>query len=252
LPQLKTHRVLSIARNVNTLEDFEAARAAGFTYFQGPGWQCPRPDHAAKNVLRSHVLELINLTKVQADVSDLEGVLLRDPLLSYQLLRLVNSAGSGLVQPVRSMAQALMVLGYQPLYRWLVTLLYTAGDHDERAEALLHTALTRARLMESLGGEQLGRAHRDGLYLTGMFSLLDVLLGKPMVEALAGLSLTRPLLEALLDRHGTYAPWLELALALENPAEAPVTEAANRLELSAENLNAAHIDALIWADQVAD
>ena len=68
------------------------------------------------------------------------------------------------------------ILGYNKLNKWLSLLLATASK-DPMAPALMHTALTRARLMEVLAQGLVDRQEYDNLFITGAFSVLDALLG---------------------------------------------------------------------------
>ena len=49
------------------------------------------------------------------------------PMLSYKLLRYINAPVNGFQQQIRSIAHALVIIGYKQLYRWLTLLLFTSG-----------------------------------------------------------------------------------------------------------------------------
>ena len=128
-----------------------------------------------------------------------------------QTAALHQRADNGFQQPIRSIAHALVIIGYKQLYRWL-TLLSTSGKADPRSKALLQNALVRARMTELLGQKKLSPAEREGLFIVGIFSLLDVLLNVPMEQALEQLQLPAPVMAALARREGIYAfscryPW---------------------------------------------
>jgi EAL and modified HD-GYP domain-containing signal transduction protein len=114
----------------------------------------------------------------------------------------------------------------------------------------MKNALVRARFTELLGGDRLKQGDRDGLFIVGVFSMLDALLNVPMNQAIANLKLPPEITQALLKREGVYAPYLELALASEE-GEARILETyAAACGIDAKEINAAHAQALRWAEEV--
>jgi EAL and modified HD-GYP domain-containing signal transduction protein len=240
-----------IANHVDADEIYDVCRKLGFKAFQGYSFARLQPGKAARlDSQRLRVMELLNMAINKAEIGDIEQVFKRDPALSYRLLRYINSAANGLLQPVRSLNHALMVLGYDQLYRWLTLLLFAAGEPDFRTRALMKNALVRARFTELLGGDRLKQGDRDGLFIVGVFSMLDALLNVPMNQAIANLKLPPEITQALLKREGVYAPYLELALASEE-GEARILETyAAACGIDAKEINAAHAQALRWAEEV--
>lgn len=249
---LKQSRARLVATQVDAEELFDVCRKLGFKAFQGYSFTRLKPSRGGRlDAQRLRIMELLNLTLNRAEVGELEAVFKRDPALSYRLLRYINSAANGLMQPVRSLGHALMVLGYDQLYRWLTLLLFASGEPDFRSLGLLRTALVRGRFAELLGQNRVPAEAQGGLFIVGMFSLLDALLNLPMDQALAGLKLPGEIVQALLRREGLYAPYLELVLASEEGEEHILETYAAVCGIDARELNAAHAQALLWADQVA-
>lgn len=240
-----------IAANVRSRDEFDACRKLPFDYYQGAFFTEPRirPD-ARIDQARAHVIEVLNLVRGKAELSAIERVLRRDPTLVYRLLRYINSPAVGLDREVRSIAHALVLLGYQPLYRWLTLLLFASGPDAPRKRALLTHALVRGRLMELVGKMTLPGSESDSLFVTGIFSVLDSLLGVPLRQALSAIRLAQPVTAALLDNTGIYAPYLQLAIACEGSAPERVQELAHECRTTPEAINAAHFDALLWAESL--
>jgi EAL and modified HD-GYP domain-containing signal transduction protein len=240
-----------LANNVQTDEDFEACRELGFEQFEGYYFAKMQPALPPRlNSDRLRVMELLNLVTRHADIAELDLVFKRDATLSYRLLRYVNSPGCGLPQKLRSISHALVLLGHDQLYRWLTLLLFTAGKVDARSRALLKNAMVRARLTEVLGNKKLSDQDREGLFIVGIFSLLDVLLNMPMPEALTHLNLPEPIVRALVEHDGIYAPFLMLAVACEELDEIGIEQLANACGLTVEEVNMAHVEAMVWAEDV--
>ena len=240
-----------IAKNVETEDAFEAYRAMSFKFFQGYYFTRLQPSVPHRmNSNRMRVMELLNKAMSHAEISELEASIKLDPGLSYKLLSYINSPANGLQQKIHSIAHALVLLGYDQLYRWLTLLLFTSGKTDPRTRTLLKNALVRARFTEILGNSHFKRAEQGGLFIVGIFSLLDALLNVPMEQALANLSLPEPVIEALLRRTGIYAPYLQLAIACEDFDQENIARHAAACSLSADDVNLAHVKALIWAEEI--
>jgi len=248
---LKQSNVRMIGRPIASWADFDACAALGLDAFVGKLHLTPRPGTDAKgmNPAQTIIMQLMQMVKQNADIAQLEAVLKRDATLSYKLLRFINSAGFGAGREVASLKQALALLGYSPLYRWLTLLLATASTSGY-SPVLLETAVVRGRLAELLGQGAVGKSEAENIFVAGMFSLLDRLLGIPMKEVLETIQLSDDVVAALLTRGGKYGPYLALAEACELNSNLVSTLAAS-LGLTPLDVNKAHLSALAWAQNVA-
>lgn len=241
---------IAIAVNVENAQDFQACLDAGMN--AAASWFFKQPTAAPAKALnpgQAQIVRVLNLVRRNADVKDIEGALKLDVALSYKLLRYINSAGFGLSCEIQSFRHAVTILGYEKLNKWLSLLLATASK-DPMAPALMHTALTRAYLMEQLARGLVDASEHDNLFITGAFSLLDALLGVDMEQALETMHLPEPISDALLGNGGLYAPFLDLVLACEGRDGGAIAEQAGMLGLSADRLNRAHLQALAFADSM--
>ncbi len=240
-----------LAKNVETDDDFEACYKMHFHCFEGNYFTRLRPSMPPRvDSDRIRILELLNMVKSQEEISRLEEVVKHDAMLSYRLLRYINAPVNGFPQKIRSIAHALVILGYKQLYRWLTLLLFTSGRADPRSRALLQNALVRARMMELLGQDKLPPTEREGLFIVGIFSLLDVLLNVPMERVTEQLQLPAPVMAALTRREGVYAPFLALSVACEEADQEAIIEYAAACGLDADEVNTAQVKALVWAEEV--
>jgi len=248
---LKQSGLTMVARPVSNWADFDACAALGLNAFVGKLHLTPRPGNTARglNPAQAIILQLMQMVKENADLAQIEAALKRDPTLSYKLLRFINSAGFGAGREVQSMRQALTLLGYAPLHRWLTLLLATASTTGY-SPVLLETAVVRGRLAELLARDTLGKSEAEQVFVAGMFSLLDRLLGMTMAEVLETIQLPEGVVEALLTRSGRYGPYLALAEACELNSDL-VAALAIALKLHPEEINQAHLQALAWAQQMA-
>ena len=211
-----------LARNADPVRAGEC-RKAGFTLFRG---ELPRTrEHDAgqgDGTSRKRLLALLGLLARDADSRELETLLKQDPALSFQLLKLVNSAAfAPNSNPIHNFGQAINLLGRRQLQRWLQLLLYARQQADSPANALLPLAALRAAQMEALCKLREGdRDEQDMAFLVGVFSLLDVLLAMPMPDIVSALNLDLDVVAALLDRTGELGEMLALVEMHEPQASA--------------------------------
>lgn len=239
-----------IAKNIESGRDFKFCHEAGFDCFQG--YYFARPEIVtAKAINPGHMnlVELLNLVGGNAEAKRIEAVFKRDPVLLMKLLAYINSAAMGLSRQVTSIPQALALIGYRQLYRWVALLLYTAGD-SLIPPALEMTVLTRSRLIELLGQPKLPRQEQDNLFIVGMLSMLGVILAMPLEKILEKLHIPDAISQALLERSGIYGPFLALAEACESCDMARMSIFAEELGMPPEEVNDAHLAAISWAESL--
>ncbi len=239
-----------VAEKIETLEQFDAALFVGAKLFQGYWFARPvlvkgqtiRPAQAA-------IIHLINLVRKQASTTEIEEVFKHDPTLSFNLLRFINSAGFGLSCEITSFRHAVMLLGLKKLFRWAALLMTTSGSAGV-SPAVGQAAVVRGRLMELLAEQLLSPEECDNAFVVGIFSLLDTMLGMPLGDALESISLPQSVTDALLRGKGVLAPFLQLTLACENADDSLFAETATELQLTGDQVNWAHLQALAWADNI--
>jgi c-di-GMP-related signal transduction protein len=239
-----------IAEKVETAEQHKTLLGFGVKLFQGYWFAKPAMVKAqAIRPSQATIIQLINLVRRQATTSEIEDLLKKDPTLSFNLLRFINSSGFGLSCEITSFRHAVMILGLKKLFRW-AALLMTTSRSGGAPPAVGQTAVVRGRLMELLAAELLAPEECDNAFIVGVFSLLDTMLGVPLDKAIESLALPQPVVDALLHRTGVFAPFLELAEACETGNDEVFARVANALQLSNRQVNWAHLQALAWAEAV--
>lgn len=202
---LRTRGIPLIAEKVETRQRFEHCVRLGFSGFQGHFLRRPET-FEARRVPASRLSALRILAELQnpeLDIVDLELLIARDLGISYRLLRCINSGFYSLPRTVRTLHQALVVFGLDNLRR-LCTPVALAG-FDDRPVQLLADSMVRARMCEPLA-RTAGVREAGPYFVTGMFSLLDVLLGRPLPEALDLLPLAPPIRRARASIKGQSGP----------------------------------------------
>jgi EAL and modified HD-GYP domain-containing signal transduction protein len=233
---------------VNTTDRLQQCALAGFGWFSGAYPIQPQAGvDADDGTTRKRLLSLLGLVAADAGTCELETLLKQDPALSFQLLKVVNSAAFARGGPITSFAQAIGVLGRRQLQRWLQLLLYARQREDGLPNPLLPVAALRAAQMESLCKQRGGdRDEQDIAFLVGVFSLLDVLLGIPMDEIVAALKLAPDTAAALQQRSGPLGRMLKL---VETPA--PTLAALREADIAPNRWWQSQLHAYHWAIQVS-
>jgi c-di-GMP phosphodiesterase len=238
---LRDRGVKTIAEKVETLEEYETYRDAGFDYFQG--YFYARPSVVHRQRVPEAIGSLGDIQSAGGDFDSVQRVILRDVGLSYRLLRYANSAFIGLPTPVGSVREALVRLGARTVQQW-ATMLVLAGLPG-KPHQLVATALLRARMCQ-LAVPPRNRHLMDRLFTVGMFSVIDALLDMPMEEALTGLPLDDDVTTALLGGDSVEGDVLKRVLAYERGD-------FDALDLDGEDdiLARVYPIALAWADAAA-
>ena len=252
-----------LAEKVERVEQMQLCHDLGFDLFQGYYFAHPTVIHGKRlQTSELALLHLLGLLSQDADTSEVEKVFKQEPVLTYNLLRLTNSAGSGMATRITSLRHAITLLGRRQLLRWLQLLLYSGvSASSETVNPLLQLAATRGRLMELLvdrtpEAKTTGRDLIDQAYMVGILSLMPALVGATMREILTQLPVVKPVQAALGDYEGTLGDLLCLVESLENPTDADAgLRAADILkrmpEIDANYANSCLTRALTWANNLA-
>lgn len=249
---VKPYGLVRLARNVNTRAAFEACKNFGFDVYQGNFFA--KTETMASNRIdpaRARIVEIFNLVMNKAGIEEIENAFKHDVALCYSLLCYINSVGIGMQYKTSSIRNAIMLLGYDFLWRWLSLLVYAGIDLSAAQRVLLNTAIIRGRLTELLGQINLPAKESNALFVVGNFSLLDVLLGIPMEQVLKRIHLPNEIGRALLEHEGQYAPYLELALAFESNQWAQAARLCTQLNIELAAASRAHLAAIEWARMVS-
>jgi len=248
--RLKDYPVKKIAKHVADGSQYKFCRDVGFDFFQGYFFTRPEivPEREVNTGL-AQLVEVFDLVGQNADAAKIEQAFKRDPTLVVKLLGYINSAGMSRGRKVSSIAHAIQLLGYKQLYRWVALLLYTAGNSSAPA-ALMTTVLARSRFIESLGCRLLPAHEHDHLFMIGMLSMMDVVFGLPLAQALTKLPLPESITLAILEHNGQIGKLLLLAETLEAGKYEQISSLSASLGLTLGEVSDAQMEAVSWAESL--
>lgn len=255
-----------IATRVDTHEMFEALTDKGFDWYDSRFLTARNPHFGKEpDLTRLKLLKLLNLVRHDGDTHEIEAIFREEPKLSYNLLRLVNSVAVGARTKISNFSQAIALLGRRQLQRWLQLLIYADHlAHGDAANPLMQIAAARGHQMELLASTITPRPDIpdfiDNAFMTGLFSLLEVLINLPMPEILKELPLHDAANEALLAcanggepgeiRGGILCQLLAAIVAAETRNISAAESILARLEISPAAHAKSQVAALHWASRI--
>ena len=249
----KYRKHVFIATNVDDIATYEKIRFSGFGGFEGKYYSLPLQSkgHNSISPVKINRIQLINVVrKEDFSIEEVVKIVSRDPSLSISLLRLINSPYLGLSQKIKSIQQAIALLGQTEVRKWVTTA--TAGLlAEDKPQEITRISLLRAKFAENLARSFEMGIHAPALFLMGLFSILNVVLEVPMEKALKVIPVSDSIHAALVHGTGTYAPVLELVLSYEAADWRDVQRIIAVNNMNVEDVFKAYIDTVRWYDSVA-
>jgi EAL and modified HD-GYP domain-containing signal transduction protein len=247
-----TRTIPHIQSGVRTLVEMEQAFQRGAIAVLGWPIDDVAASHNGKAGPRPElqfIVELINRVDREEPADRLEAVLKTDPTLAFRLMRYINSPAFGLSVEINSFRHAIMVLGYNRLKRWLALLLASASK-DPNVKPVMYAAVRRGLLMEELGRQGASSDQRSEMFICGVFSLLDRLMGQPLADLMRSIPVPDSVRAALVEQSGPYHAQLELVRAIESESVFDIRAAAEATMMGLPEVNHAVLRALAGARQL--
>jgi len=239
-----------LAEKVETREHYEEARQIGCTLFQGYFFGRPEilqsRDIPAYKHSYYHLLQEVH--QAQPRLPILEDIIKHESALTYKLLRYLNSAAFAFCMEIRSIRHALAILGLNEVRKW-VSIVALAGTATGMPSELMITSLVRGRFAELLA-PQAGLAERaPELFLMGLLSMMDAILGRPMEKILSEVTVSVDVKAALLNGSSPLRPIHEFVQAYERGDWDEIARRSNEMHLTESQVTEAYLDAADWANQ---
>ena len=243
--------VTMLAEKVESAEVYDDLRSIGYHLFQG--YYFCRPKMFKAGTLSGHRLAyaqlLMALNNENVTVTQVEDLIKHDASLSYRVLRCINSAAYGIRRQIQSIRQAVVLLGLDQVRKW-ASVWALAGLNEGASAELVTVAILRARACELLAQSILPREESSEYFLLGLCSLLDVILRKPMDEALSELPISDTIKGALLGDDNRARKVLEAVVAYERGEWDRASICSQQAGISLATLPEAYADALRWAHEM--
>jgi EAL and modified HD-GYP domain-containing signal transduction protein len=245
---LRRRGIRMLAEKVETREDYEQAVSMGYELFQGYFFSKPiilsRRDIPANKLQYLRILKEIHGPEI--DIPRMARTVQSEVSLSFKLLKLINSAAFGLRHKVSNIVQALSLLGEREVRTWVSLLSISAMASDKPPELVVNS-LIRARFCEQ-AAVLIGEGPQSGeLFLMGLFSQIDAILDRPLIELLEEIKVSETIRAALLDQVGKHYQLLVLCIALERGYWDQFSTLAESLHLEEIIFSESYLSAVKWA-----
>ena len=231
IPDMETFRKLSPAETISLFEG---------TFFRMP---VTRGEHKV-SPLKINYISLLNLIEEDDfDLTKAADIISQDTALIISLLRLANTRSFN--SEITSVRVAVSMLGQKDLTRWIQTTVIEKLCSDKPNE-LMRLSLLRAKFAENLA-PVFGMAMRSQeLFLTGLFSILDIILDCSMEEALSMVRVSGKIRAALLERTGSLAEVLHFIVKYESAEWQEVSRQLVLKNIEIPDVSHAWVSSLQW------
>ncbi|WP_274308035.1 EAL and HDOD domain-containing protein [Solibacillus daqui] len=242
-----------LAEKVETREDYEQAKNSGYSLFQGYFFQQPQilkaTDIPANLFQYFQIISLLRDENTNIDM--LVEYIEREISLTYRLLKLINNSSKRSKSKVRSIKQAILLLGLTELRIWIYLLAMHESDIQQKGEIfneLMYASLFRAKVCEKCARLNYQNNYSE-YFLIGLFSLIDALLNRPINSILVQLPLAENIIETISGAETEMMPYLQFSIALSKLNWAEIEPLARQLNISVDQILPIYEEARVWVDE---
>ena len=235
-----------VAVNVDSQEEYEELKKdGGYNLYEGGFFRMPvKESETEVSPLKVNYIELLNVVNAQDfDLQEAADVIGKDPALVISLLEMVNRMS--LNSDITSIRHAAAMLGQKELKRWINTAVTKELCADKPSE-ITRLVMIRAKFAEGLAGAfGMGMAAQE-LFIMGLFSAIDIMLDKPMEEALNMVQVSKNIRDALIDNKGDFAALLNFVRRYEDADWTEVSRLMVINDINMDEVYEAYLNALKW------
>lgn len=250
---LKQYDAKIVAEKIEDIRVLQYCLELGFEMFQGFFFRKPviisGKKLSSNEASRFRIFK--ELSNPDLEIKDLSRIIQEEATLSYRLLRYINSAYFGFSAKIGSIQQAVSMLGVKNTKIWLRVNLLSDINQTPMASEVCTLAVQRAKFLEVASGKsQSASLDPDSMFIVGLFSLLDTLLGMPIQEILQDIPLDDKIKEALYGNDKNVAAWLQLCRLIEEGSWDSLEDLILQVGSDPEVLAAAYSQAQEWTGKI--
>lgn len=234
------------AVGVDDQEEFAVLKSSGgYQLYEGDFYRIPlNKDEHEVAPLKVNYIELLNIVNNDNfELTQAADIIGRDTALTISLLRMVNRMAIN--SEITSIRHAAAMLGQKELKKWITTAVVGELCADKPNE-ITRLSLLRARFAENLAGVFGMAGQASELFLMGLFSVLDVILDKPMEEALSMVHVSKQIRDVLVDGKGELIRPYQFILRYECADWQEVSRQMILEDIGMPTLYDAYLQTLIW------
>lgn len=235
-----------VAGNIESQEVFNALKEeGGYQFYEGEFYRVPltRGTHEISPVKTTYLSLLRVVNSDDFELTEAADVVGRDPALTVSFLKMINRVVK--TSQITSVRHAAAMLGQKEMKKWINTAV-TEELYSDKPGEITRLSLLRARFAENLA-ELFGlKMQTEELFLMGLFSVLDVILDKPMEEALEMIQVSNVIRDALVYKKGVLAPVLEFILGYESADWSEIDRQMVLSGMDGDKIYEAYRESLSW------
>lgn len=240
-----------IATDVDCEELHQVAADLGVDAVQGP-YVSEKMETEAKpaSYLQGNFFRLVvEVTKDEPNVDEIEHLISMDATLTYGLLRVVNSAYFALRTRATSIKHAIMTMGLSQLKRWIYLISMSNAEGDGQLSLEQEEFLRVSFMRASFCSELVQHAYdipisTSEAYLMGMFSTMNYLVDAPLEEILRQVPMSDAVRAALLNHEGRCGMLYDLVLSYEKADWPQIAKLAQELRIPNEMLTVVYFNCM--------
>ena len=240
-----------IATKVHGAATLEMVKSLGYDLFEAgflriPASATPQPI----SPLKTNSIRLMNTVQDENfDFGEITQVIRTDTALTISLLKMVNAPKLGMRNKIKDIQHAVTMMGQKEVRKWVTTSIAQSLGSDRPTE-ITRISMMRAKFAENLAPIYDMAHMSQGLFLMGLFSVLDVILETSMEEALKLLRVSDVIYQALVAGSGVYYPVLNMVVDYEAANWQAVSRQIIMYDISEQQLSDAYVDALTWYSEL--
>lgn len=241
-----------VAVNVDTKEEYENLTVNGsFDLYEGEFFRMPVRE--AGEEIAPMKMTYINLLNVvnnpDFDLTEAADVIGHDTALVIRLLEMANRRSIN--SEITSIRHAAAMIGQRDLKKWINSAVTKELCVDKPSE-IVRMSLIRAKFAENLAPSFELASQDQELFLMGLFSVMDVILDKPMEEALSMVKVSKQIEDALINHKGPLSHVLNFMLEYENASWQEVSRLIIMEDMDMDTVYRAYVEALGWFKSLFD
>ncbi len=211
-----------LAEKVETQEEFDKYKALGCSLFQG--FFFAKPDIIENRRLDPEhiiILSIVRHLQKDYDIDEVLHMFEQNVALTLQLLRFINSAAFSFRTSIKSIRQAITLLGPNQLRSWLLLISYANPLHGPKGvvNPLFLLAQTRSNMMQSLCKiiykDECTNTLLEQAAFIGLLSLVEALFQTPIRVILEELNVDKEIINTLILHEGNLGTVFMLVSAVE-------------------------------------
>jgi EAL and modified HD-GYP domain-containing signal transduction protein len=240
-----------VASEVDFMTVFEEIQNEKFDLFEGRFYSVPITRGVSQiSPVKVNYINLINMVRSEDfDLDKAAKIIGQDTALTLSLLKLINSPYMKLSREIKTIKHAVAMMGQKEVRKWVTTAV-AAMLCSDKPDEITKLSLIRAKFAENLATDFEMAMQSQSLFLMGLFSVLDVILGRPMSDALKVIHVSDDIRQALVERTGDFAKVMDLIYTYEAAHWTEVSRLMILNNLKARDVYEAYIDATLWYSSV--